>query len=80
MHDKLNATKISPEKYRESMETISTQAEQQFVSTAQMLRKEGIEKGIRKTALKMIDKGYSNSEIIELTTLSEKEVNILREL
>ncbi|MEA3495592.1 MAG: hypothetical protein U9R42_06100 [Bacteroidota bacterium] len=62
------------------METISTQAEQQFVSTAQMLRKEGIEKGIRKTALKMIDKGYSNSEIIELTTLSEKEVNILREL
>ncbi len=45
-----------------------------------MLRREGIEKGIRKTALKMIEKGYSNSEIIELTTLSEKEVNVLRGL
>ena len=80
----LNATKITSDKYKEIMETISTQAEQQFVSTAQRLRYEGIEKGIekgnRKTAMKMIVKGYSNEIIAELTDLSELEIENLREL
>ncbi|MEA3495886.1 MAG: hypothetical protein U9R42_07620 [Bacteroidota bacterium] len=80
----LNSTEIASDKYKEIMETISTQAEQQFVSTAQRLRYEGIEKGIekgnRKTAMKMIVKGYANEIIAELTDLSEREIENLREL
>ena len=83
----LNSTQIASEKYKKLMETISTQAEQQFVSTAQRLERRGIkkgmekglEKGIRKTALRMIAKGYSNVVITEVTDLSENEIENLRE-
>ncbi len=75
----LNSTKITSDKYREHMEAISLQAEKQFISTAQQLRYEGIEKGIEKTAIKMIGKGYSNKIIIELTDLQEYEVENIRE-
>ncbi len=65
------------------METISTQAEQQFVSTAQRLEhrgiKKGMEKGIRKTALRMIANGHFNELIMETTELSENEIENLRE-
>ncbi|MEA2043047.1 MAG: hypothetical protein U9N85_10920, partial [Bacteroidota bacterium] len=85
-----NATKITSDKYKEIMETISTQAEDQFVSTAQKLRFEGVEEGIEKgiekgidkekkeIAIKMISKGYSNKTIIELTNLKEIEVENIR--
>ena len=88
----LNSTEITSDKYRELMETISTQAEQQFVSTAQRLEyrgiekgieqgiEKGIEKGMRKTAMKMIIKGYSNILIAELTDLDKTEIESLREL
>ncbi len=83
----LNSTEIASDKYRELMETISTQAEKQFVSTAQKLRFEGIETGIekganrekRKTAMKMIVKGYSDKIIAELTDLSIREIENIRE-
>ena len=75
----LNATKITSDKYRERMESISIQAEKQFISTAQQLRYEGIEKGIKRTAIKMISKGYSNKTIMELTDLKEHEVENIRE-
>jgi hypothetical protein len=61
------------------MEAISLQAEKQFISTAQQLRYEGIEKGIEKTAIKMISKGYSNKIIMDLTDLQEYEVENIRE-
>ena len=76
----LNATKINSNKYIETMGLISQQAEQQFVSTAQRLEYQGIEKGIRKTAMKLIIKGYSNEIIIDATGLTEKEIERLREL
>jgi hypothetical protein len=62
------------------METISTQAETQFVSTAQKLRIDGIEEGKKKTALRLIIKGYSNSIIMDATNLSENEIEKIREL
>ncbi len=71
----LNSTQIASEKYKELMETISTQAEQQFVSTAQRLE----HRGIKKTALRMIAKGFSNVVIAEVTDLSENEIENLRE-
>ncbi|MEA3496553.1 MAG: Rpn family recombination-promoting nuclease/putative transposase [Bacteroidota bacterium] len=78
----LNATKITSDKYKEIMENISTQAKQQFVSTAQKLRFEGIKKGIdqekKEIAIKMISKGYSNKTIIELTDLKENDVENIR--
>ena len=76
----LNSTKIPSDKYRELMETISTQAETQFVSTAQKLRIDGIEEGKKKTALRLIIKGYSNSIIMDATNLSENEIEKIREL
>jgi predicted transposase/invertase (TIGR01784 family) len=74
----LNATRITSDKYRERMETISAQAEQQFVSTAQRLEYQGIEKGMKKAAVRMISKGYSNKTIMELTDLKENEVEDIR--
>ena len=76
----LNSTKTSSDKYREIMETISTQAEQQFISTAQRLEYRGIKKGNKKTAMKMIIKGYSNEEIAELIDLAIIDIEKLREL
>jgi len=76
----LNSTEIASDKYRELMETISTQAEQQFVSTASRLRVKGRIDEKRSTALKMIIKGYSNIIIMELTELDENEIERLREL
>ncbi|MEA3496017.1 MAG: Rpn family recombination-promoting nuclease/putative transposase, partial [Bacteroidota bacterium] len=80
----LNSTEITSDKYRELMETISTQAEQQFVSTAQKLEYRGIEKGIdkerKRIALKLISNGHSNKLIIETTELNENDIENLREL
>ncbi|MEA3494410.1 MAG: Rpn family recombination-promoting nuclease/putative transposase [Bacteroidota bacterium] len=76
----LNSTEIASDKYRELMETISTQAEQQFVSTASRLRVKGRIDEKRSTAMKMISKGYSNTIIMELTELEENEIERLREL
>lgn len=78
----LNATTIDTNKYIETMRNISQQAEQQFVSTATMLRREGIEQGIEqgmeKVAFKLIQKGYDNQIIIEITNLSVKKIEQLR--
>ncbi|OYT11845.1 MAG: hypothetical protein B6I19_10745 [Bacteroidetes bacterium 4572_114] len=90
----LNATSIDTNKYLETMRNISEQAEQQFVSTATMLRREGIqegiqegmkkgmekglEKGLEKVALKLIENGYDNQIIIEITNLSVEKIEQLR--
>ncbi len=61
------------------METISKQAGQQFISTAQRLRYEGMEKGMERMAIMLISLGYSNKLIIESTKLSKSKIEDLRE-
>lgn len=74
----------------EIMETLQTHYSQDFISIADGLILEGIQKGKKdgkkegkklatlKFAYSMIKKGYANDEIIELTELSEKQIQILR--
>ena len=72
------------------METLRTHHSENFISLAEGIKREGelkgIEKGIEKGAEKektriafsMIHKNYTNKTIIELTGLSEKQVEYLR--
>ena len=66
------------------MRTISTNAGEIFVSTAMKLKREGkyegIETGIKKVAFSMLQKGYSDNEIIELTGLSKYQLKYLKSL
>jgi len=75
----LYSTEIDTQKYVENMRTISQKAGEKFVSTAMKLKIEGIEKGIKKVALNLIAKGYSNQIIMDATSLTEQEIEQLRE-
>ena len=66
----LNSTQIASEKYKKLMKTISSQAEQQFISTAQQLRFEGIEQGEKQNAIKVAKKLLKNGIDIEIIILS----------
>ena len=70
------------------MRTISPKAGEKFISTAMRLqmkgkiegRIEGIEAGIKKVAFSMLQKGYSDDEIMELTGLSKLQLEYLKTL
>jgi predicted transposase/invertase (TIGR01784 family) len=63
----LNSAKVSANKYMKIMKTISIQAEEQFVSTAQQLRQEGridgmrdgMERGMERGRIEGIERGIS---------------------
>lgn len=50
-----------------------------YVNTVDYARMEGIEKGVRKTALSMLENGYSVEEVCKITGLSQSEVEGLLE-
>ncbi len=75
-----------------AMETLQTKQSDNFVSMADRLIMQGIEKGIQegiqrgmqkgiqKTALSLIQKGFDNQFIEEITGLTNKEIDYLRNL
>ncbi len=74
----LYATGIDTEKYVETMRTISTRGTEKFVSTAMKLETRGITKERKRIAFSMIHKNYSTKEIIDLTGLTENQIEYLR--
>jgi predicted transposase/invertase (TIGR01784 family) len=85
-------TNIEFPKITKQMETVSHKAREKFVSTGMKLFNQGIEKGIKqgiekgiekgimKTAFLMLKKGYSGKEIIDITGLSQKQLDYLKTL
>jgi predicted transposase/invertase (TIGR01784 family) len=77
---------LEPEEIIQIMETISPEAEDAFVAYRNRLIEQGIERGIekgieqglKKIALNMITKGYSDESISEITNLSIKRIQDLR--
>ncbi len=77
-----HSANINIQKFIELMETLRTQHSQTFISTAMQLERKGELKGVEKEktriAFSMIRKEYSNRQIIELTGLTEKQIEYLR--
>ncbi len=65
------------------METVSPQTKQAFAHAYQRLTDEGIEKGIEKgkerIIAKMINKGYSDIQISEITDIPVQEIRAIRQ-
>ncbi len=76
----LQIKKIETQKLVEKMRTISPKAEEKFISTAMRLKMEGIEKGIKKVAYSMMQENISDSLILKVTKLSQKELDYLKTL
>ena len=82
------STDLETSKIVEKMRTISPKAGEKFVSTAMKLqmkgkiegRIEGIEVEKKRIAFSMLQKGYSDDEIMELTGLSKLQLDYLKTL
>lgn len=78
------ATHLETQIIVDKMRTVSPNAGDIFISTAQKLRFEGkiegIETGMKKVAFSMLQKGYPDDEIIELTGLSKLQLDYLKTL
>ena len=82
------STELETSKIVEKMRTISPKAGEKFISTAMRLQIKGekqgvikgIEAGINKVAFSMLQKGYSDAEIMELTGLSKLQLDYLKTL
>lgn len=80
------ATPIEPEELMRAVNTLPQNAKEAIMTTAQRLRKEGLEQGwekgaivkSRETAKRMLDKGYPFEDICDITGLTRKEVEGLR--
>lgn len=81
-----NVSGLDPEKIDQIMKTISPEAKDAFDEFRIKLIEKGIEKGIeqgieqglKNIAVNMIDKGYSDEKIAEITNLSVKRIQVLR--
>ena len=73
-------TQIETQKFVSKMRTISPNAGEKFISTAMRLKMEGRKMGIEKIAFSMIKKGYTDEEIMELTGLTQEQIDYLRSL
>ena len=73
---------VEPDKISEIMKTISTQTRDAFEEVRNSLRlvgfEQGIEQGIKQTAINMIAKGYSDTQIAEITNLNISQIQKLR--
>ena len=84
------ATTIKPEEMMKAVQTLPENAQEAIMTTAQRLRKEGLEQGLergwekgalakaREGALRMLDKGYPIEDICDITGLSREEVEGLQ--
>ena len=74
---------MAPEKIDQIMEAISPESKDVFEEYRTRLIEQGIEKGIeqglKEIAVNMISKGYSDEQIVEITNLSIKRIQILRQ-
>jgi predicted transposase/invertase (TIGR01784 family) len=74
---------MAPEKIDRIMETISPEAKDAFDEFRIKILKEGIEQGreegIEKIAVNMITKGYADEQIAEITNLSIRRIQDLRQ-
>jgi predicted transposase YdaD len=86
-----NVSGMVPEKIDQIMKTVSPETKDVFDELRMKLieqgreqgreegREQGIEQGLRKIALNMIARGYSDEQIVEITNLSVKRIQALRE-
>jgi hypothetical protein len=82
-----NVSGMEPDQINQIMKTASPESkdflEKYRIKMIEQAREKGIEQGIeqglRKTALNMISKGYSDEQIAEITNLSIKRIQALRE-
>ena len=73
-----NVSGLEPEKINQIMETVSPEAKDALDAYRIRLIEQGIEQGLKKIALNMITRGYSNEQITEITNLSIKRIQALR--
>ena len=73
-----NVSGMAPEKIDQIMKTISPESKDVFEEYRIRLIEQGIEQGLKETAVNMITKGYSDEQITEITNLSIKRIQILR--
>ena len=78
-----NVSGMAPEKIDQIMEAISPESKDVFEEYRTRLIEQGIEKGIeqglKEIAVNMITKGYSDEQIVEITNLSIKRIQVLRQ-
>lgn len=86
-----NVSGMAPEKIDQIMKTVSPESKDVFEEYRTRLIEQGIEKGIeqgiekgieqglKEIAVNMISKGYSDEQIVEITNLSIKRIQILRQ-
>ncbi|MCF6240062.1 MAG: Rpn family recombination-promoting nuclease/putative transposase [Bacteroidales bacterium] len=82
------STNIELPKIIKTMETVSHKAKEKFISTGLKLYNQGveegiekgIEKGVIKVAFSMLKKGFSDKEILDVTGITEKQLNYLKSL
>ncbi len=82
-----NVSGMAPEKIDQIMEAISPESKDVFEEYRSRLIEQGIEKGIeqgieqglKEIAVNMINKGYSDEQIVEITNLSIKRIQVLRQ-
>ena len=86
-----NVSGMAPEKIDQIMETISPESKDVFEEYRTRLIEQGIEKGIeqgieegieqglKEIAVNLITKGYSDEQIVEITNLSIKRIQVLRQ-
>ena len=73
-----NVSGLDPEKIDQIMKTISPEAKDVFDEFRIKLIEQGIEQGLKNIAVNMIDKGYPDEKIAEITNLSIKRIQVLR--
>jgi hypothetical protein len=73
-----NTSGMEPEKIYKIMETISPETTDAFDEYRLRLIEQGIEKGLKKIAVNMITRGYSDEQIAEITNLSINRIHVLR--
>ncbi|WP_289055770.1 Rpn family recombination-promoting nuclease/putative transposase [Carboxylicivirga marina] len=69
---------LEPQKIDEIMETISPQVKDAFESVRNQFRSEGVEEGVRRTAINMIKGDFTDEQITMATNLSQKQIDQLR--
>lgn len=73
-----NVSGLEPEKINQIMETVSPEAKDALDKYRIRLIEQGIEQGLKKSALNMISKGYTDEQISEITNLSIHHIQELR--
>ena len=73
-----NVSGVTPEKIEQIMKTITLGGQEIINKHLIKLFEQGIEQELKKIAVNMITKGYSDEQIAEITNLSIKRILVLR--